>query len=93
MSQNVAVLSSRLSKGKAQKEISDALNDLRDLLALHQRVSIALGTSLQHKADSLFVHMSLIGLLTATEKEASSGRLHMRPVQWHLKRNWHVSRY
>ena len=54
MSQNVAVLSARLSKGKAQKETSDALNDLRDLLAFHQRVSIALGTSLQHLADSLF---------------------------------------
>ena len=54
MSQNV-VLSVRLSKAKAQKEISDALNDLRDLLAFHQRVSIALGTSLQHLADKLFV--------------------------------------
>ena len=63
MSQNVAVLSARLSKGKAQKEISDALNDLRDLLAFHQRVSIALGTSLQHLADSLFVHMSNMILL------------------------------
>ena len=34
--------------------------------------------------------MSLIGLLTATEKQVCSGRLHMRPVQWHLKRHWHV---
>ena len=63
MSQNVAVLSARLSKGKAQKETSDALNDLRDLLAFHQRVSIALGTSLQHLADSVFVHMSNMILL------------------------------
>ena len=63
MSQNVAVLSACLSKGKAQKEISDALNDLHDLLAFHQRVSIALGTSLQHLADSLFVHMSNMILL------------------------------
>ena len=63
MSQNVAVLSARLSKGKAQKETSDALNDLRDLLAFHQRVSIALGTSLQHLADSLFVNMSNMILL------------------------------
>ena len=63
MSQNVAVLSACLLKGKAQKEISDALNDLRDLLAFHQRVSIALGTSLQHLADSLFVHMSNMILL------------------------------
>ena len=34
--------------------------------------------------------MSLIGLLTATEKQVVSGRLHMRPLQWHLKRCWHV---
>ena len=34
--------------------------------------------------------MSLIGLLTATEKQVWLVRLHMRPVQWHLKRHWHV---
>ena len=34
--------------------------------------------------------MSLIGLLTATEKQVLSGRLHMRPIQWHLKHHWHV---
>ena len=34
--------------------------------------------------------MSLIGLLTATEKQVVAGRLHMRPIQWHLKRHWHV---
>ena len=28
--------------------------------------------------------MSLIGLLTATEKQVWSGRLHMRPIQWHV---------
>ena len=35
--------------------------------------------------------MSLIGLLTATEKQVYLGRLHMRPIQWHLKNNWRVS--
>ena len=34
--------------------------------------------------------MSLIGLLTATEKQVCAGRLHMRPIQWHLKKHWHV---
>ena len=29
--------------------------------------------------------MSLIGLLTATEKQVHLGRLHMSPTQWHLK--------
>ena len=32
--------------------------------------------------------MSLIGLLTATEKQVYLGRLHMRPIQWHLKNHW-----
>ena len=34
--------------------------------------------------------MSLIGLLTATEKQVHLGRLHMRPIQWHLQNNWRV---
>ena len=34
--------------------------------------------------------MSLIELLTATEKQVHLGRLHMRPIQWHLKNNWRV---
>ena len=29
--------------------------------------------------------MSLIGILTATEKQVHLGHLHMRPIQWHLK--------
>ena len=28
--------------------------------------------------------------LTATEKQVHLGRLHMRPIQWHLKNNWRV---
>ena len=58
MTQNISILSAKLSKGKASKEVSDALNDLRDLIAFHQKVSITMGTSLQHLADSLFVHMA-----------------------------------
>ena len=34
--------------------------------------------------------MSLIDLLTATEKQVHLGRLHMRPIQWHLKNTWRV---
>ena len=34
--------------------------------------------------------MSLIGLLTATEKQVHLGRLHLRPIQWHLKNNCRV---
>ena len=32
--------------------------------------------------------MSLLGLLSATEKMVPQGRLHMRPLQWHLNSNW-----
>ena len=30
------------------------------------------------------------GLVTTTEKQVHLGRLHMRPIQWHLKNNWRV---
>ena len=63
MSLNIALLCSHLNKGKALKDITNALNDLRDLMAFHQRVSMAMGMSLQHLADSLFVHMSNLILL------------------------------
>ena len=63
MSQNIALLCSRLGKGKTSKEVSNALNDLRDLMAFHQKVSVAMGTSLQHLADSLFVNMANLVLL------------------------------
>ena len=63
MSQNIALLCSRINKGKAPKEVTGNLNDLRDLMAFHQYVSVAMGTSLQHLADSLFVHLSNLILL------------------------------
>ena len=63
MSQNIALLCSRINKGKAPKEVTGALNDLCDLMAFHQRVSVAIGTSLQHLADSLFIHLSNLILL------------------------------
>ena len=34
--------------------------------------------------------MPLIGLLTATEKQVHLSRMHMRPIQWHLKNSWRV---
>ena len=54
--------------------------------------------SLQDKIKSLLLlpacpvrqFMSLIGLLTATEKQVHLGRLHMRPIQWNIKNNWRV---
>ena len=54
--------------------------------------------ALQSKINSLLERtscsvrqlMSLIDLLTAAEKQVPSGRLHMRPIQWHLKSHWHI---
>ena len=53
---------------------------------LSQKINLLLG----RQTCSVRQFMSLIGLLTATEKQVLSGRLHMRPLQWHLKRHWHV---
>ena len=46
MSQNIALLCSRQNKGKTSKDVTNALNDLRDLMAFHQKVSVAMGMSL-----------------------------------------------
>ena len=54
--------------------------------SLHQKL-LCLKT---RKTCTVRPFMSLIGLLTATEKQVWSGRLHMRPIQWHLKPHWHV---
>ena len=62
MSQNIVLLCSHINKGKAPKEVMSALNNLCDFIALHQQVSVAMGTSLQHLAD-LFVHLSNLILL------------------------------
>ena len=43
-----------------------------------------------HRQCTVRQFMSLIGLQTATEKQVRAGRLHMRPIQWHLKKSWHV---
>ena len=50
-------------KGKAHKEIVDATWDLRGLSAFHSNVSVALGTALQHLADSLFIQLANFILL------------------------------
>ena len=45
-------------KGKAPKDFTDALKDVKDYVAFHQSVSVAMGTALQHLVDSLFVNLS-----------------------------------
>ena len=57
MNTHVTMLCSRINKGKAPKEVSAALTDLKDLMAFHQNVA------LQHLADSIFVNMTNLILL------------------------------
>ena len=45
---------------------------------------------LERRTCSVRQFMSLIGLLMATEKQLPLGRLHVRSIKWHLKRNWHI---
>ena len=45
---------------------------------------------LERSSCSVRQLISLIGLLTATEKQVPSGCFHMRPIQWHLKNHWHI---
>ena len=63
MTAHINLLSSRINKGKASKEVSAAISELKDLTAFHQNVSVAMGTAFQHLADSLFVQMSNLILL------------------------------
>ena len=71
MSGHVAMLCSHINKGKAPKEVTGALTDLKDLMAFHQSVSVAMGTALQHLVGSLFgpsrqPHTDLLGFLLGT---------------------------
>ena len=63
MNAHIALLNDTIVKGKAPKEIVDATRDLRDLSAFHSNVSVALGTALQHLADSLFIQLANFILL------------------------------
>ena len=60
MNGHISMLCARINKGK---EVSTALSDLKDLMAFHQNVSVAMGTALQHLADSIFVNTANLVLL------------------------------
>ena len=63
MNQHISLLNDTIVKGKAPKEVVDAIRDLKDLSAFHSNVSVALGTAFQHLADSLFVQLANFVLL------------------------------
>ena len=80
------------------KQIFDFVGYQFDLRSGRVRTTLDRWQNLQEKILSLLSlpscpvrqFMSLIGLLTATEKQVHLGRLHMRPIQWHLKNHWRV---
>ena len=80
------------------KQIFDFVGDQFDLKTGWVRLTPDRWQSLQDKileilslpACPVRQFMSLIGLLTATEKQVHLGRLHMRPIQWHLKSHWRI---
>ena len=80
------------------KQVFDFVGYQFDLRSGRVRPTPDRWQSLQEKIQRLLVLpvcpvrqlMSLIGLLTATEKQVHLGRLLMRPIQWHLKNNWRI---
>ena len=80
------------------KQIFDFVGYQFDLKAGRVRPTLDQWQNLQEKISEILSlpacpvrqFMSLIGLLTATEKQVHLGRLHMRPIQWHPKNNWRV---
>ena len=80
------------------KQIFDFVGYQFDLRTGRVRPTMDRWQNLQVKIQALLLlpacpvrqFMSLIGLLTATEKQVHLGLLHMRPIQWHLKNNWRV---
>ena len=63
MNCHISMLCTRINKSKAPKEVSIVLSDLKDLMVFHQNVSVAMGTALQHLADSIFVNIANLVLL------------------------------
>ena len=63
MNTHINLLNDVIVKGKAPKEVVEAIKDLKDLSSFHSSISVALGTALQHLADSLFVQLANFILL------------------------------
>ena len=83
---NVSFLCSKINKGKAPNDVTEALKDIKDLLAFHQNVSMAMGTALQHLADRLFVHLANLILLRC-DSYLEFVKPGVKPDTWNLLRN------
>ena len=86
MNNHIGLLNDVIVKGKAPKEVVDAIKDLKDLSAFHANVSVALGTSLQHLADSLFVQLANFVLLRR-DSYLEFAKTGLKPDTWNRLRN------
>ena len=86
MNQHISFLYSTIVKGKAPKEVTDAIKDLKDLSAFHTSVSVALGTAFQHLADSLFVQLANF-ILLRRDSYLEYVKPGLKPDTWNKVRN------
>ena len=63
MQEKIRCLEKELSKGKCSQQAGKALEDLRDMSAFNQNVSFAMGKTMQHLSDTIFVQMANMTLL------------------------------
>ena len=73
-------------KGKAPKEVTDVIKELKDLSAFHTSISVALGTSLQHLTDSLFVQLANFVILRR-DSYLDYVKAGVEPDTWNRLRN------
>ena len=62
MQENLKTLQTELSKGKSSGKAQAALDELHYLASFNQNVSFAMGKSLQHLSDYIFVQMAKLTL-------------------------------
>ena len=86
MNQHISFLHSTIVKGKAPKEVTDVIKDLKDLSAFHTSVSVALGTAFQHLADSLFVQLANF-ILLRRDSYLEYVKPGLKPDTWNKLRN------
>ena len=82
---HIALLNDTIVKGKTAKEIVDAIRDLKDLSAFHSSASVALGTALQHLADSLFIQLA--NFILRRDSYLEFVKTGLKPDTWNRLRN------
>ena len=86
MNNHISLLNDTIVKGKAPKEVVEAIRDLKDLSSFHSSVFVALGTALQHLADSLFIQLSNF-ILLRRDSCLEFVKPGLKPDTWNRLRN------